>query len=524
VSEAVQTVGRRRNGLRWAAVAATTGLLLSASLGLPASADETPTATSTATSSPTSSASPTGTSDGTSTATSTAADSPTDSPSGSGGDSPTTSPTSDPTDTSSGTPTSTPSSSTPPVSTASNVPPVNQPGPKPKPTPKPSPSSAPDPGDGENALSPTELAQQLAQAQALQAALFASDARLATINAKMTQLSAQSSLALQALQTAQREEQEALATQTLQQQRLADLQARAAELKLQLGRWARAAYVSGGTLARYQAFLSALQATRTDQIGNSLFLINYVGQGEDQALREADTLASVQQIVSQQADQAAAQATAARVTAQAASATVDAALAEQRQLLAAEQAAQAARLGTAGYTLSLLGNTSAASRLVARAELAALQAGLTSAGASCRPGVTKSSVAGFGNGQIPAAALCPLWGAPGQLLRADAAAAFARLSKAYAQQFGRPICVTDSYRSYSQQVALYGTKPNLAARPGTSNHGWGVAVDLCGGVQSFGTVEHNWLFTHAPLYGWFHPAWAEPTGSRPEPWHWEFAH
>jgi hypothetical protein len=340
----------------------------------------------------------------------------------------------------------------------------------------------------------------------------------------MMQLSAQSSLALQSLQTAQREEQQALATQTLQQQRLADLQARAAELTLQLGRWARAAYVSGGTLARYQAFLSALQATRTDQVGNSLFLINYVGKGEDQALREADTLATVQQIVSQQADQAAAQATAARVAAQSASATVDAALAQQRELLAAEQAAQAARLGTAGYALNQLSNTNAANRLVARAELAALRAGLTSAGASCRPGVTKDSAAGFGNGQIPAAALCPLWGAPGQLLRADAAAAFARLSKAYAQQFGRPICVTDSYRSYSQQVALYATKPNLAARPGTSNHGWGVAVDLCGGVQSFGTVEHTWLFTHAPLYGWFHPAWAEPTGSRPEPWHWEFAH
>jgi hypothetical protein len=31
-------------------------------------------------------------------------------------------------------------------------------------------------------------------------------------------------------------------------------------------------------------------------------------------------------------------------------------------------------------------------------------------------------------------------------------------------------------------------------------------------------MQHN-----APLYGWFHPAWAEPTGTMPEPWHWEFA-
>jgi LAS superfamily LD-carboxypeptidase LdcB len=25
------------------------------------------------------------------------------------------------------------------------------------------------------------------------------------------------------------------------------------------------------------------------------------------------------------------------------------------------------------------------------------------------------------------------------------------------------------------------------------------------------------------LYGWFLPAWAQQNGSKPEPWHWEFA-
>jgi D-alanyl-D-alanine carboxypeptidase len=30
------------------------------------------------------------------------------------------------------------------------------------------------------------------------------------------------------------------------------------------------------------------------------------------------------------------------------------------------------------------------------------------------------------------------------------------------------------------------------------------------------------MLTHAPLFDWFHPAWAEPGGSRPEPWHWEY--
>jgi len=97
------------------------------------------------------------------------------------------------------------------------------------------------------------------------------------------------------------------------------------------------------------------------------------------------------------------------------------------------------------------------------------------------------------------------------------------MAKAYAAEFGSPLCVTDSYRSLGEQVRVYAAKPKLAAHPGTSNHGWGTALDLCGGIESFGTTQHAWMLTHAPLFGWFHPGWAEPTGSKPEPWHWEFA-
>jgi hypothetical protein len=101
--------------------------------------------------------------------------------------------------------------------------------------------------------------------------------------------------------------------------------------------------------------------------------------------------------------------------------------------------------------------------------------------------------------------LCPLWGTSGQVLRADAAAAFNALSRKYAETFRAPICVTDSYRDYASQVAVRAAKPTLAAVPGTSNHGWGVAVDLCDGVQVFGSPQHEWLRQHAMAYGWFHP-------------------
>jgi Peptidase family M23/D-alanyl-D-alanine carboxypeptidase len=128
---------------------------------------------------------------------------------------------------------------------------------------------------------------------------------------------------------------------------------------------------------------------------------------------------------------------------------------------------------------------------------------------------------GYSNGMIPGDKLCSL-GIGVHALRCDAAAAYQQLSKAFQQRFGRELCITDSYRSFSEQVALYAQKPSLAALPGTSNHGWGLAVDLCGGVQRFGSTEHKWMRANAGEYGWVHPRWAEPGGSRPEPWHWEF--
>jgi LAS superfamily LD-carboxypeptidase LdcB len=129
---------------------------------------------------------------------------------------------------------------------------------------------------------------------------------------------------------------------------------------------------------------------------------------------------------------------------------------------------------------------------------------------------------GYPNGMLPASALCPLASAPGHRLRGDAAAAFDQMSAAFAQAFGHPICVTDSYRSYAEQVDVYRRKPNLAAIPGRSNHGWGLAADLGCGIQNFGSPQYRWMKANAAKFGWFHPGWAEPNGSKPEPWHWEF--
>jgi cell wall-associated NlpC family hydrolase len=129
---------------------------------------------------------------------------------------------------------------------------------------------------------------------------------------------------------------------------------------------------------------------------------------------------------------------------------------------------------------------------------------------------------GFPNGLIPASALCAV-GIGSHRLRCDAAQTIAELSASYQGQFGSPLCMTDSYRPYAEQVDLYGRKPALAAVPGTSNHGWGLAVDLCGGIESYSTAQHAWMTANAGAFGWVHPSWARQGGGREEPWHWEYS-
>ncbi|MBB3676494.1 cell wall-associated NlpC family hydrolase [Modestobacter versicolor] len=140
------------------------------------------------------------------------------------------------------------------------------------------------------------------------------------------------------------------------------------------------------------------------------------------------------------------------------------------------------------------------------------------------PGTTAGPVSGawggWSNGQIPREELCSIGG--GHRLRCDAAAAYNAMSAAYAAAFGTPLCITDSYRSLSAQVDAHHRKPRITAVPGTSNHGWALAVDLCGGVNVFGTAQTAWMQGHAGDYGWVHPDWAQADGQNPEPWHWEY--
>ncbi|MCG2801319.1 MAG: M15 family metallopeptidase [Cellulomonas sp.] len=125
------------------------------------------------------------------------------------------------------------------------------------------------------------------------------------------------------------------------------------------------------------------------------------------------------------------------------------------------------------------------------------------------------------NGQVPESDLCTLWDGHTQA-RTDYAVALAQLNQAFVLQFGADLCLSSGYRTLAQQRAVKAQKGGLAATPGKSNHGLGLAVDFCTSETS--GARWTWLNANGPTYGIENPEWAKPGGSGPyERWHWEFA-
>lgn len=128
-------------------------------------------------------------------------------------------------------------------------------------------------------------------------------------------------------------------------------------------------------------------------------------------------------------------------------------------------------------------------------------------------GMLPQGLAGFENGKIPPSAMTPV-GDTGHKLWQPAAQQLERLI-ADAARDGVTIGITDSYRTYESQVDLAQRKGlysqgGLAAKPGTSDHGWGLATDLAldGKAQA-------WMRANAGRYGF-----VENTPR--EPWHWAY--
>ena len=128
----------------------------------------------------------------------------------------------------------------------------------------------------------------------------------------------------------------------------------------------------------------------------------------------------------------------------------------------------------------------------------------------------------YDNGRIPIIAMAELSWAPGHFARRDAAAQLERLNLAFYAEFGVNLTVSDSYRDFAGQVRTRARLGGMAAPPGHSNHGFGLAMDFGGGINRFGSPEHQWMRANAHYFGWELPSWARQGGRLPEPWHWEF--
>lgn len=352
-----------------------------------------------------------------------------------------------------------------------------------------------------------------------------SAARAASVSAEVARqqteldaLAAQAGTALETFQQADEARRNAEVEEATQRERLAQAEVVLEAGKKDLGQWASQAYRGGGTLQQYSGMVTVLQQGATDDAASALATVKRIGDGRSNDVLEYQEAQRVQADATTRAADAAAQARQFADQATAAKLQADALVEQQRTKVAELAVLQAEVTGTASSDASRASNLAAAQAEAEAMARAATASGVIGAVGSC----TGASLSSYPNGLIPRSALCPLWGAPNHVLRADAANAFEALSRAYAQQFGGTISITDSYRTLAEQIDVKARKPGLAARPGTSRHGLGIAVDLGGGIQSAGSVQHEWMDRNAALYGWINPAWAQNRGGQFEPWHWEY--
>jgi hypothetical protein len=156
------------------------------------------------------------------------------------------------------------------------------------------------------------------------------------------------------------------------------------------------------------------------------------------------------------------------------------------------------------------------------------------------PGIVKDSRAAFSRG----------------LFIIDVIPDLQRLAMAFKEHFGAPLNIGDSYRNFNRQIATknswirkgitrykskitedmpqdekdklmaqYHLTVKYAAPPGTSNHGWGLAMDIdtsWKGKSGFASEIFDWMLVNAPIYGFHSPPWARNETGIEESWHFEW--
>ena len=285
---------------------------------------------------------------------------------------------------------------------------------------------------------------------------------------------------------------------------------------------------------------SALQATATDARAT---LVATDGQVADDAVRQALSA----QVAVADAALAAAPATStdaasdgvpAPTSASASPTAAGYSAADLRAMTAALAAGNATVVAAHdAWTQAAAASAAAASAAAAPKTTAPKKAPSTGAAPSCGttysgpPFYTSPPTAGGdgSNGKLPPGELTAIsWakdprGTP-YYLRSVAAAALERLDQAFRAAFGHHLGLDLTYRDYDTQVAMRAALGTVAAVPGTSTHGTGLALDVPELPCEYGwdSPQRAWLVTHGPSYGWASPSWAGRGGSNPEYWHFEY--
>ena len=136
--------------------------------------------------------------------------------------------------------------------------------------------------------------------------------------------------------------------------------------------------------------------------------------------------------------------------------------------------------------------------------------------------------------------------AENQLL-AEAVDPFVKMMKEYikwliAEGFpghqGYQIDITSMFRDYAKQVAIKAEYGSAAATPGSSNHGWGIAIDLQFYNKQGGQIKNTknttasfkftnnpaikWLYDNSYRFGWVFPVSLRDSKPLEEHWHIEY--
>ncbi|MCW4465440.1 SH3 domain-containing protein [Glutamicibacter sp. MNS18] len=155
----------------------------------------------------------------------------------------------------------------------------------------------------------------------------------------------------------------------------------------------------------------------------------------------------------------------------------------------------------------------------------------SNAGTKNTKGYTRAQVLKQKNGQISSSMLVAIpWDTEKTLIAAPALADLTRLNTAFKKKFGKNLDIDLAYRTLDTQKYYYrDLGPFIAAKPGTSNHGWGLAIDVPETYDySFRGKYYKWLKANAHKYNWVHRAYLEEyraNGTRnpyAEAWHFEY--